>query len=274
MVSENGQAPKTTLYLGNLIFENNNLQFVSMEEGRFRLVTLPSGGPGWASDYFLKDHLGNVRMMLAENGEVLEETHYYPFGLSMNGISYKAVGGIDNKYKFNSIEQNFDFDLNFYETVYRTYDPQIGRFHQIDPKVEIFESFSTYTFAFNNPNSYKDQLGDAAKPGNGSNTSDVFYYIVNNFNSIESGSYWNFENGTTTENGLMAQGLVDLYTDIQKMSIGQGDPGNLFQFASQGVWQQMDKSTYEGLLASKYGITKGTTKKAKGQWERLQGLYF
>ena len=64
------------------------------------------------------------------SGPILEETHYYPFGLTMAGISDKALKGqyAENKNKFNGIEQNSGFDLNMYDAFYRNLDPQIGRF--------------------------------------------------------------------------------------------------------------------------------------------------
>jgi RHS repeat-associated protein len=95
-------------------------------------------------------------------GRLLEESHYYPFGLTMAGISSKALsfGGPENKKKFNGIEQNNSFDINTYEAFYRSADPQIGRWWQIDPKPNMAES--PYAMMANNPLSNNDPLGDTA----------------------------------------------------------------------------------------------------------------
>ena len=92
-------------------------------------------------------------------GQILEETHYYPFGLTMVGISSKAAGKLENKRKWNvGSELNTDFDVNLYETFYRNLDPQIGRFWQVDPKPT--ESESPYVSMGDNPIINVDPKGD------------------------------------------------------------------------------------------------------------------
>ena len=53
-----------------------------------------------------------------------------------------------------------DFDLNLNCARYRTYDPTIGRWYQIDPKAEDFYSLAPYNNNENNPISNADPNGD------------------------------------------------------------------------------------------------------------------
>ena len=50
-------------------------------------------------------------------------------------------------------------DGYFYETDYRGYDPQLGRFKQYEPLADIYNGISPYQYAYNNPVSFNDPLG-------------------------------------------------------------------------------------------------------------------
>jgi len=100
------------------------------------------------------------------SGPMVEENHYYPFGLTMTGISDKALRAnyAENKLSYNGKElQHQEFSdgsgLEEYDYGSRFYNAQIGRFDQIDPKAGKYSSESTYDYVGNNPISRFDPNG-------------------------------------------------------------------------------------------------------------------
>ena len=140
-----------TTYIGGAVYQNDTLQFFGTPEGRVRANTARTA---WIYDYFLKDHLGNTRMMITDDynvsSPILEAYSYYPFGLQQKGIGLTANSSLHNyKNTFQKQELNEDLGVGLYEFKYRMDDPQIGRFWQVDPLADKYVYNSTYAFSEN-----------------------------------------------------------------------------------------------------------------------------
>ncbi len=146
----------TTYYFGNIVYEEAELQYILHSEGKYDLTN--SSGQ---YQFDIKDHLGNVRVVVDIDGNELQQSAYYPFGMSFQ------KGGIANKYLYNGKELQEDQigkgNLDWYDYGARFYDAALGRFHTIDPKTETYSFQSPYVYANNNPIYYIDENGEGAK---------------------------------------------------------------------------------------------------------------
>lgn len=82
--------------------------------------------------YFDNLKVGDTR------GRIIEEDHYYAYGLKIAGISSKKLdvgieGSLKNGYGYQGAFSELDEDLGWNDFALRSYDPQIGRWLQMDP---------------------------------------------------------------------------------------------------------------------------------------------
>gem|GEM_PF-989756 len=129
-------------------------------------ITIPQGGylytfvanesnvSQMASVYF--DDFTVIHSHNSKELQVLQTSDYYPFGLTFN--DNQRANSVDNKKLFNGYEKNEIFGLEVYESRYRTLDPTIARWWQLDPKPT--HEVSLFAEIGNNPIQYTDPLGD------------------------------------------------------------------------------------------------------------------
>ena len=143
-----------TYYRGPLVYSGNNLLYLVHPEGLTRKSTI-----GFVYYYAKRDHLGSTRVLCHASGNTLvadQTTGYYPFGLA------HGHGNLNlNRYLFSGKElQDQSLGgklLGLYDFGSRFYDPTLGRWFNVDPKLEFV---SPYGYCANNPVLYIDPNGE------------------------------------------------------------------------------------------------------------------
>ncbi len=203
------------------------LNWILLDEEQFKLVTSGSGsasllqagsGIGIEKNGYLYIYVSNTSTAYPvyfdqlhiehTRGALLEENHYYPFGLVMNGISSKALSNTAaNRLKYNGKEeQREEFSdgsgLEWLDYGARMYDNQVGRWFTIDPLTEKMRRFSPYNYAFDNPIRFIDpdgmrpediiyvnnkgkEISRVKQPGK-----DTYIEVTGNYTIDENGAVW------------------------------------------------------------------------------------
>lgn len=164
-------------YIGPFVYKNGVLDYIITSEGR----AFYSNGYFNDYEYHLKDHLGNTRVVFIDNDgtpDPIQRTDYYPFGMVM-----RQSGTSANKYLYNgkeqlkSTSQSYGVDMSWYDYGARMYDPQLGRWHVVDPLAENYYAWTPYKYGFNNPLRFIDPKGMDERDIN-MNDEDVVSLVV------------------------------------------------------------------------------------------------
>ena len=134
-----------------MVYDNGSFEGASF--GRRRLVV---SSEGLATRYFLTDHLGSVRQVVAADGSVIEQNDYYPFGKRWAAV---AAPISDNRHRFSGKEEQAFLSLPYVDFGARMYNPDWGRWFTQDPLAEKYYSWAPYCYCINNPIKYVDPNG-------------------------------------------------------------------------------------------------------------------
>ncbi len=173
---------------GNAVFNNGSFSKVLFDGGYVELVAVDMPGSGfhmpivkpwkppfggrWPDDlgggkkgptiyslrfrYFNRDHLGNVREVVSETGEVKQVNAYYPFGTPIHALGTKES---QQRYKYNGKEFDELHGLNTYDYGARQYAPLLPLWDRVDPLAEKYYGVSPYAYCANNPVIFVDPDG-------------------------------------------------------------------------------------------------------------------
>ena len=99
-------------------------------------------------NYYLKDHLGSIRVMLNSTNGVVSAQDYDAWGYLLENRSYQPE---DSKYKFTNKERDKDLQNNYDYFGARYYDSRIANWTSIDPLFEKHYSYSPYNYVLRSP---------------------------------------------------------------------------------------------------------------------------
>ncbi len=172
ITSASGTNPKAYL---NIVFFDERFNFVAESSTSARVgaagastlgfTNIKAPKNGYCFVYVTNESSVNVffdnLQVRHDRGRILEENHYYAYGLKIPGISSKAYGAANNNFLYQGDYSEFDDDLGWNDFELRSYDPQIGRFLQNDP----YDQFASgYVGMGNDPVNNVDPSGGVIIP--------------------------------------------------------------------------------------------------------------
>ncbi|HEU0228235.1 MAG TPA: RHS repeat-associated core domain-containing protein, partial [Arachidicoccus soli] len=153
-------AGPTTLKAGNSIDLKPGFTAPSGSDFTAQIGTVPNTPKRF---YYLKDHLGSIRVVVNETGNIVNSDDYDPWGMILNGRS-TIVAYNNAKYKFIGKERDKETGYDYFGARY--YDSRIGRWMQVEPLYKKHLEWNPYNYVLDNPLSLIDPDGKQIAPSN------------------------------------------------------------------------------------------------------------
>ncbi len=169
-------------YSGSLVYSKQGAA-LTMESCAFTGGRFVATATGVEARYFVTDHLGSVRAVVNDEGEVLERNDYYPFGSRWDDGLLS-----DNRYRYNGKEAQAFLNNPYLDYGARQYDSDGAVWLGKDPLSEKYYPISPYVFCVNNPIKYMDvdgkspyynRQGELVKVDEGGFTGDIYISETN-----------------------------------------------------------------------------------------------
>ena len=168
----------TTRYIGSLIYEGEpgqeTLEGIITDNG---FIRWNGSAANSRMQYFLRDHLGSVRVIAEDRHTVISRTDYLPFGVRMSGdgltagnatarSSFFGFSGKENEMwggydtADGDITPHWLMGERYQHFGARAYDPVSCIFMQVDPMAEKYYGMTPYGYCAGNPVGVCDPQGD------------------------------------------------------------------------------------------------------------------
>ncbi|MBE9668120.1 RHS repeat protein [Mucilaginibacter boryungensis] len=151
----------------NLVPQQSGAVQVSGTPGSWQVIgtsgPITIGQNGYVSIYMSDEQFLPVYMdqlhVTYYRGRLIQEQHYYPFGLPINPVT--SSGTLPSNTQIEGNDTHKELGLNQSDFNFRQYDYQIGRFTSIDPIAGSMgqEDMSPYHFVGNDPANFIDPRG-------------------------------------------------------------------------------------------------------------------
>ena len=174
-INNTGYTVTQTDYIGNIIYENTSQKMILTPEGYYDCASK-------RYCYYLKDHLGSVRVVLQDDGTILEKNHYYPSGMRLPESTNNSAA---LPFRYGGKELESMNGLNQYDFGARRRFTWAPITTTPDPLCEKYYSISPYSWCENNPVNAIDPMGmDVYRYDDKTGDMSLFKKTDDNFDQI------------------------------------------------------------------------------------------